>query len=260
VYRLSLVGIICGAVVAQAQMPAPAPPTPTPLPVSPPLLVQDSVPSFERPNGSLLRVGTLTYQLSLRRPDGQIVPLGARSVSVSDASLGGAPGWLIAEARTGTVVGTTDSVYLARADLTPERWAATIGRSQLGASFSHDSIFGAVQTYQGRASFAIALPPDALLSAGMIERVVELLPLRVGYRAAATLLLVEDSSPRPVLAELRVDREERTDVGGRSVDCWLVALRAGALEERLWVAKDGARVVRTEQALAGGLLSALLQP
>jgi hypothetical protein len=94
----------------------------------------------------------------------------------------------------------------------------------------------------------------------MIERVVELLPLRVGYRAAATLLLVEDSSPRPVLAELRVDREERTDVGGRSVDCWLVALRAGALEERLWVAKDGARVVRTEQALAGGLLSALLQP
>ena len=245
--------------LAHAQVPIPAPP-PTAVPVVSAPVIIDSVPSFERPNGALLRAGTLTYQLSLHRPSGEIIPLGVRSVSVSDASLGGAPGWLIAESRTGTAVATTDSVYLARSDLSPERWSATIGASQFGAAFTRDSVFGAVQTYQGRASFTLALPRDALLSAGMIERLVELLPLRVGYRAAATLLLVEGSLPRPQRAVLSVDREERIDVGGRSVDCWLVALRAGAIEERLWVAKDDARVVRTEQSLVDGLLLAVLQP
>ena len=179
-------------------------------------------------------------------------------MNVTETSIGGTQGWLIAEARTGTVVESTDSVYLARADLAPERWSATIGRAQLGASFSRDSVFGAIETYQGRSSFAMAVPPGALLSAGMVERVVELLPLRVGYRASASLLIIDGAVPRALPAEIVVDREDRTDVGGHGVDCWLVSLRAGALEQRLWVAKDGSRVVRVEQAVAGGVLSSML--
>jgi hypothetical protein len=225
-----------------------------------PAVVAESLPPFARPNGALLRPGTLRYALTLRKPDGQVVPLGSRVVTVADTVLGGVPGWMIAEARTGTVLETTDSVYLARADLTPERWISTIGRAQMAASITRDSMFGAVQSYQGRASFALALPAGALLSAGMVERMIELLPLQIGYRASATLILVEGATPRAVPAEILVERDERIDVGGRATDCWLVALRAGALEERLWVSKDGARVVRVEQAMADGVSIATLAP
>src|SRR4051794_6327353 len=69
----------------------------------------DSLPAFERPNGALLRPGTLTYQLTLQKPDGKVTPLGTRTVTVSEASPGGIPSWQIVEARVGTVVPTLDT-------------------------------------------------------------------------------------------------------------------------------------------------------
>ena len=247
--RTVAVLIVTVSAVVQGQVPVPnAPPA------------SDTLASFERPNGALLRTGTLIYMLSLSRPTGAVTSLGTRTVVVSESSLAGNPGWLIAESRRGTVVETMDSVTVARADLRPQRWIASMGAAQLGASFTHDSGFGAISTYQGRASFAIAVPLDALLSGGMVERIIEMLPLRLGYRAAATLVLVPGATPQLVRAEVDVDRDATIDVGGRSTDCWVVALRAGAMEERLWVSKNGSRVVRIEQALADGVLVSALAP
>jgi hypothetical protein len=256
--RLSTFGLLCVASIAHAQIPVPTQP-PTPVPITPAPVLADSVVPFERPNGALLRPATLTYALSLTKSDGQLISLGTRSVTVSETTFGGTPGWLVAEARTGTVVESTDSVYLNRADLTPERWSATIGRAQLGASFTRDSVFGAIDTYQGRSSFAMAVPPGALLSAGMVERVIELLPLKAGYRANASLILIDGATPRALPVEIIVDREDHTRAAGRTVDCWVVALRASGLEQRLWVSKDGSRVVRVEQTLPQGILSSVMQ-
>ena len=113
-----LVGLMI-ATRAHAQVPVAASPTPPAV---------DTLPSFERPSGALLRPGTLIYALSLIRPAGDTTPLGRRTVSVSEAIIGGVPSWLIAESRVGTVVETTDSVTLVRADLAPERWSASIGK------------------------------------------------------------------------------------------------------------------------------------
>lgn len=220
----------------------------------------DSLPAFERPNGALLRPGVLTYALSLTAPSGQTTALGTHVVSVTETTLGGTPGWLIDDARRGTAVETSDSVYVKRADLAPERWMATVGRAQLGASFTRDTMFGAVDSYRGRVSFTLAVPSGALLSAGMTARIIELLPLRAGYRAGAALLLLGGEGAHAQPAEIAVDREERITVAGGSFECWVVALRAGVLEQRFWVAKSGARVVRTEQAVAEGMLTAVLQP
>jgi hypothetical protein len=247
--------VVYAATVAHAQIPVPTQP-PTPVLIAPAPALVDSIPTFERPNGSLMRTGSLTYTLSLTKPSGQVIPLGMRTVNVSETTIGGTQGWLVAEARTGTVLESTDSVSLARADLSPERWSATIGRAQLGASFTRDSVFGAIATYQGQTSFAMALPPGALLSAGMVERVIELLPLRIGYRASASLVIVDGASPRALPAEIVVDREERVN----GMDSWVVSIRAGALEQRLWVSKRDSRVVRVEQTLPDGVLSSVLQP
>ena len=279
--KLSTVTLRCCAVVAllcaasgtlRAQQPIP-PLTPLDAPprASSMVLHIDSVPSalanvpveslppFERPNGLLLRPGTFTYQLSTRR-DTLVTPLGQRTVVVSETTFAGSPAWLIAESRSGTAVATSDSLYLVRADLSPTRWMATNGKSQLAASFGRDSMFVALQSYQGRTSLVTPLPVGALLTPGMVERIIELMPLAVGFRTGATIVLFDMSGPRAIPAELRVDRDEQLVLPDRTVDCWVVVLHGGTLEERLWVAKDSSRVVKTEQQTGVGVLTAVLTP
>ncbi len=236
-----------------AQFPA-ASSTPA-LPTAPGAALATTV--FERPNGLLLHPMTATFALSLAS-GGTIIPMGIRTVQVTEVALAGTPAWLIAETRSGTAVPTSDSLTLARADLTPVRWAASVGRATMASSLTRDSLFGAMQSYQGRASFAVALPAGALLTPGMVEQIVPLLPLRDGYRAGAALVLLDMESPRTEPAELSVERSERCTVLGRSEDCWVVALRSGAIEERLWVTRSMPRVVRAEQATGGGLLVGVL--
>jgi hypothetical protein len=62
---------------------------------------------------------------------------------------------VIAERREGTVVPTSDSLWLTRTELAPERWVASIDRTQMAASFSKDAPrapddFGAVHREVGR--------------------------------------------------------------------------------------------------------------
>jgi hypothetical protein len=213
----------------------------------------DSVGPFERPDGGALRPGTSSFRLTLQR-NGQSTPLGTRTVDVTESQLGGLPVWVIAERREGTVVPTSDSLWLTRSELAPERWVASIDRTKMAASFSKDSVFGAIQSYEGRASFSSPVAAGAFITPGMTERIIELLPLRVGYHALASLLLLDSGTPRTLPAEVIVEREERVHVGARDLDAWVVVLRAGAIEERLWVSKSDRRVVRTEQRSGTGVL------
>ncbi len=217
----------------------------------------DSVAPLERMDGGQLRAGATTYRLSLLREVGPTA-MGTRAVEVSESSLGGTPAWLFVERRTGTAVPTLDSLWLSRADLTPLRWVASVDRTQLAASFARDSVFGAVQSYAGRFSFAAGVLPGVLVAPAMAEKIIELLPLQPGYRAAASLLLVDTGTPRALPAELTVEREERIGLATGEADCWVVLLRAGAMEERLWVEKSRHTIVRTEQGSAAGRLVAEL--
>ena len=245
---------------AGAQIPVGSSSPPAPASLGAPLVAPDSSAVFVAPNGALLRPGTFVYDLSLVRTALPPIPLGQRTVQVTDAAVAGVPGWLIAESRSGSAVPTSDSVWVTRADLSPERWVATVDHTQLGASFTHDSVYGAVQSYRGRSSFAIALPAGALLTGGMVDQVLAMLPLQSGYRASASLLMIEPGAPRSLPAELVVEREERVRVGSGDADCWVVLLRAGVMEERLWVTRDAPHVVRTQQVVASGLLTAELRP
>ena len=223
----------------------------TPPGVVAPSPATDSVYPFQPPIGAPMRTGATTYRLSLLRDAGPR-SLGERTVEVTETQLGGIATWLIAERRTGSAVPTTDSLWLTRAELTPVRWVGTIERTQLAASFAHDSIFGALQNYAGRSSFAAPMLPGVLVTPGMTERILEMLPLRSGYRAAASLLLVDMGTPRALPAEIAVEREERIRTPSGDADCWVVLVRAGAMEERLWVEKGRRLVVRTEQITSMG--------
>jgi hypothetical protein len=271
--------------------PAPVPEPVPDLVTATPSAVTDSAGYFSRPNGVLLRPGTSVFRLALRR-DTLLIPLGTRTVTVSDAMLVGVSDWLIAEARTGSAIATSDSLHLRRADLAPMRWTARNGVSQLAVSFTADSMFTALQDYQGRGSFADALPPGALITPGMVDRLLELLPLSAGYRANASVVVVDSGMPRAVPATISVEGEETVTLNAaavadhspaatasssvaalpspgqsvlqqasappavpRTFDCWLVILRAGSVEKRYWVAKSPQRVVKTEQFTSGGVLT-----
>lgn len=223
----------------------------TPPGVVAPSAPAESIGPFERPVNAPMRTGASTYRLSLLRPAGSS-SLGDRTVEVTEANLAGTPTWLIAERRTGSAVPTTDSLWLSRSELLPLRWVGTVDRTQLAASFTRDSIFGALQSYAGRSSFTATLLPGVLVTPGMTERIIEMLPLRGGYRATASLILVDMGVARALPAEIAVEREERIRTTAGDADCWVVALRAGALEQMLWVDKARRIVVRTEQSTSAG--------
>lgn len=241
----------------------PGPPAPVPepvpdLPAVTPTAVTDSAGYFARPNGMLMHPDTATYTLELRR-DTVLVPLGARTVVVSASTLGGVPDWLVAESRTGTAIATYDSLHLRRVDLAPVRWTARNGVSQLAVSFTADSMFAALQDYQGRGSFAAGIPPGALITPAMVDRLLALVPLGVGYRSGASLVNIEERGPQAVPATISVEGEEQVMLGAQQVDCWLVVLRTPTTEKRYWVQKSPQRVVKTERQAAKGTLTEVLQ-
>lgn len=284
----ALLLIVAGAAAAQAQRPGtsqrrtvvrsdtvehspfipgghwrPGPPAPVPdpvpdLPAVTPTGVTDSAGYFARPNGMLMRPDSATYTLELRR-DTVLVPLGQRTVVVSESMLGGVPEWLVAESRTGTAIATYDSLHLRRADLAPVRWTARNGVSQIAVSFTADSMFAALQDYQGRGSFAAGLPPGALITPAMVDRLLALVPLGIGYRSGASLVNIEERGPQAVPATLSVEGEEQVLLGAQAVDCWVVVLRAPTTEKRYWVQKSPQRVVKTQRQTANGTLTELLQ-
>lgn len=258
-------------------LPAPVPEPVADVVAAAPSAVTDSAGYFARPNGVLLQPGTTTYQLTLRR-DTLSIPLGVHTVAVSETMLAGTSDWLIAESRTGTAIETSDSLYLRHADLTPVRWTARNGVSRLAVSFTRDSLFAALQDYQGRGSFASALPAGALITPGMVDRLLELLPLGAGYRANATVVVIDSGVPRAVPATISVEGAEALTLSSAPVaaqpaadslvaprmivdqvaDCWLVVLRANSVEKRYWVSKPRQRVVKTEQVTSGGVLTEML--
>jgi hypothetical protein len=241
----------------------PGPPAPVPepvpdLPAVTPTAVTDSAGYFARPNGMLMHPDTATYTLELRR-DTVLVPLGARTVVVSASTMGGVPDWLVAESHTGTAIATYDSLHLRRVDLAPVRWTARNGVSQLAVSFTADSMFAALQDYQGRGSFAAGIPPGALITPAMVDRLLALVPLGVGYRSGASLVNIEERGPQAVPATISVEGEEQVMLGAQQVDCWLVVLRTPTTEKRYWVQKSPQRVVKTERQAANGTLTEVLQ-
>ena len=237
----------------------PGPPAPVPepvadLPVVTPTAVTDSAGYYARPNGMLMHPDTASYGLELRR-DTSLIPLGVRTVSVSESMTGGVPDWLVAESRTGTAIATYDSLHLRRADLTPIRWTARNGVSQLAVSFTNDSMFAALQDYQGRGSFAAGIPPGALVTPAMVDRLLALVPLSSGYRSGASLVNIEAGGPQAVPATITVEGEQQVMLGAQPVDSWVVVLRTPTTEKRYWVQKTPQRVVKTERQTAAGTLT-----
>lgn len=193
-----------------------------------------------------LRPFARSYDMLVHGGD-SVVVIGQRDVSFGPATYAGQPAWLLTETRSG-IVPATDSLFLA-ADMRPIHWSSELGKSRLGAEFSGDSIFGAVVTPAARRSMILFVPPDLLVSSGMLETLVALLPLAPAWSDSANVLAVDAGDAQVLPAELAVVGEEPPVPGDTTSGSWLLSVRAERAQLQLWIDKVTGDVRRIEQTL-----------
>jgi hypothetical protein len=197
-----------------------------------------------RVDGALLHATQLVYQTTLERDTGTAI-LGYRTISASSATYAGVPAWLLVETRFGDGIPATDSLYTTFAGVTPLHWSATQGSARLVTEFRADTTFGGTSAPPGRRSIMAALPPRTIVSSAMLETVLRLLPLSIGWEDSASVMSVSVSSNSTLPARLAVIGEDRVQVPAGTFDCWVVSVRADPARGMYWVTKQDPIVVRS---------------
>ena len=200
-------------------------------------------------DATVLRPARYSYEVAVTR-DGIAQPLGLQTISFSDATYAGTPSWLILEARDGGGVAGLDSVLASRDRLAPLHWGASIGQARLAAEFTRDTVYGATSSPLGRKSLMGPAPRGVIASEGMLDGVLQLAPIALGWTADVTLLVAELGGTRLVAARLMAEREEEAIVPAGTFPSWVISLRTGNGEKLLWVSKEYRIVVKSSQTLS----------
>jgi len=164
---------------------------------------------------------------------------------VADSSTG----WLLVESRTG-VVSSVDSILLA-SDLRPLQWRSVQGVATLDAVFAADSMHGTIRVGKATSRIATAIPPDLVLSSAGFEMIAALLPLSSTWSDSANALAVTVASASVDASALVVAGEDSLTVapGVPARQAWIVSIRSGPNESRVWVDRESGDVLRAQQLL-----------
>jgi hypothetical protein len=208
----------------------------------------DSLAGQPRADAAGLRPARYVYELSMSR-DGAAEPLGWQTISIADATYAGAPSWLILESRMGGGTPGLDSLGVSRDALTPLHWGASTGLAKLAAEFTRDTLYGATSSPLGKRSLVAPAPRGVIASEGMLDELLQLAPLQYGWAADATLLVADVAGTRLLAAHLAAEREEEVTVPAGTFAAWIVSLRTGQGEKRIWVSKEPRLVVKSSQTL-----------
>ena len=196
------------------------------------------------------RADTLVHRDSIWVHDSLSVPIGGRTVSADEATYQGSAAWLLLETRTTERGLATDSLLVRRDDLRPLHWGATLGPARLSAEFVSDTaLFGATSGPTGGRSVVANVPVGALVSGAMLETMLRLLPLQVGWHDSTVSVSVTLGSNLLLPTTLSVIRQETVSVPGGTFDCWVVDARAAGAETLYWVSRQNPVVVRSIEAL-----------
>jgi hypothetical protein len=207
----------------------------------------------------LLTPGAFVYDMSLER-DASTTPLGSRTVSVSTTTYAGSPAWLMLETRIGERVASTDSLFV-DPSLHPLHWTAILGQARLAAEFRGDSAYGATSGPPGRRSIVMAVPPRTVVSGAMLESILRIEPIQLGWEDTVATLSVSLTGASVSPTRMYLVSEDRVQVPAGTFDCWVVAVRSEGSKGLYWVTKRDPIVVRSTldvPALGGAqLVSAL---
>ena len=211
---------------------------------------QDTTALAGRPALDVGRVqpGSRSYRLAVLR-HGLPTNAGQRVVSVRETFHGDIPAWSIVETRLVAGGSTTDSVVVARADLAPLHWEASAGGARLVAGIARDTLYGAVDAAGERRNVVVGGVSTAVLNAAMLETLVSLLPLDVGFEGVLPLVVVAHDGGRVVPMQVVVERADSLLLPSGPVECWVVSVRNERVAKTLWVSRDGRGVVRIDEPM-----------
>ncbi|HEV8218466.1 MAG TPA: hypothetical protein VGP95_21600 [Gemmatimonadaceae bacterium] len=208
---------------------------------------------------TLLKPGAFVYDMSLER-DASTTPLGSRTVSMVTMPYAGSPAWLLLETRVGERIAATDSLFV-DPSLHPLHWTALLGPARLAAEFRGDSAYGATSGPPGRRSIAMPVPPRTMVSGAMLESILRIAPIQVGWEDTVATLSVSLTGASVSPTRIYVVGEDRVTVPAGTFDCWVVAAQSEGSKGLYWVTKRDPIVVRSTldvPALGGAqLVSAL---
>jgi hypothetical protein len=192
-----------------------------------------------------LRPGEFVYQNTIERDVSTII-IGTRTVSVTQTTYGGAPGWLLLETRSGDGIPASDSLITDALSLHPVHWSSTLGSARIGIEFRGDSAYGALSAPATRRSIIVSLPPGTLVSAPMLETELRLLPLGPTWDDSTNTLVVTLGTTTTLPTRISVIGEDHVRVPAGEFDCWVVSVHAGDVARGLyWVTKRDPIVVRS---------------
>lgn len=191
-----------------------------------------------------LRAGSWTYQSSMVRGT-QSMELARRVLTVSPATAGGEPAWLILDVTEARGQTMTDSLLVRRADLRPLARAAQMGPLRLEARFGADSVTGSLSAPDAP-SAPIAMPsgPGLVANMGMLESAFTLLPLRAGWTGTVRQLVPNPGGLAVMPLVLTVTGEEEVTVPAGSFPSWTVTAVSAGTTQRLWLSKADGRLLK----------------
>jgi hypothetical protein len=202
-------------------------------------------------SGSALKPARWTYVARLMT-DGPPNRLGFRTLELTSSSYAGAPAWLVVDARKIATVTLAESLYVAKDDLRPLHRAAHAPGTDVVTHYTRDSVITTFAGDSGGARrVALANEPNLLGSLYWVEAVMPVLPLTAGWQATAPTLFVGPDDHARVDVQLRVVGEEPANIPDGRFDCWVVSLRVGQSEQRLWVRKSDRLVIKSSAPVQG---------
>ena len=198
-------------------------------------------------DGTQLQPGDWRYAVTVS-VDSQTRSLGERDVSLARGMYGPLPAWVLVSSGGRGPLAASDSLYLGALNLQPLHWSARLGLAHVAAAFALDTIFGGTESPLGKQNIVMPRPGRLVINGEMLDAVLHLAPLAVGWRDSVMLLVTEPAAAVTTPAQLAVTGEETVTVPAGAFDCWVVDLQATNGQTRLWVSKSGQVVVRAVQA------------
>ena len=225
---------------AQEQPAAAAPPAPT----APAL-------SFDSIDGDRLAPGTWSYVQTVTRRDAT-VELGQRVLTVSAASEGGRPAWLLVDEMHAHGQIFRDSLFVRRGDLRPIRQHGEVGPMSVRLAFPGDSVTGTIEL-PGAPTIPVALggSPHPVVSAGMLESLLTLVPLDSGWAASVGQLVVSPVGTAVLPITLTVVGEETVTVPAGTFPAWVVEISTTETAQHLWLDRATGRLLRARNPAPG---------
>lgn len=212
-------------------------------------------------DGARLEPGEWRYAITVQA-DTQTRALGERDVSLARGMYGPMATWLLVATGGRGALRGVDSLYVNALDLQPLHWSSQLGLARVAAAFALDTIFGATDSPLGKQNIVLPKPGRLVVNGEMLDAVLRLEPLAMGWRDSVMLLLTEPTAAVATPAALAVTGEEQVTVPAGAFDCWIVDVQAASGQSRLWVSKTGQIVVRAVQPVpqlgAGAIVERVL--